>query len=60
MKPSSRMAFVERWTKRTAPTATTPPCRSRAQLDGWMTDLGFKRAERVDLSPDKWFAVYSR
>ena len=33
---------------------------TRAQLDGWMTNLGFKRQERADLSRDKWFAVYGR
>jgi hypothetical protein len=33
---------------------------TRAQLDEWMAALGFKRQERVDLSEDKWFAVYRR
>jgi len=33
---------------------------TKAQLDGWLGNLGFTRQEQVDLSEDKWFAVYAR
>jgi ubiquinone/menaquinone biosynthesis C-methylase UbiE len=60
MKRSSRMAFVEMDEKNGAHSNDPDLQVTRAQLDGWMTDLGFKRVERVDLSREKWFAVYSR
>jgi ubiquinone/menaquinone biosynthesis C-methylase UbiE len=60
MKRSARMAFVEmdavHGAHRNEPTLQL----TREQLDGWMTNLGFTRLERVDLSQDKWFAVYGR
>ena len=60
MKRSSRMAFVEMDEKNGAHSNDPALQVTRAQLDGWMTDLGFKRVERVDLSRDKWFAIYRR
>ena len=60
MKRSSRMAFVEMDEVNGAHNNDPALQVTRAQLDGWMTDLGFKRLERVDLSRDKWFAVYGR
>jgi ubiquinone/menaquinone biosynthesis C-methylase UbiE len=60
MKRSSRMAFVEMDEKNGVHSNDPALQVTRAQLDGWMTDLGFKRVERVDLSRDKWFALYGR
>jgi hypothetical protein len=60
MKPSSRIAFVEMDEVHGAHRNDPSLQITRAQLDGWMTNLGFKRLERVDLSRDKWFAVYGR
>ena len=54
------MAFVEIDEKNGAHRNDPALQVTRAQLDGWMTDLGFKRVERVDLSRDKWFAIYRR
>jgi ubiquinone/menaquinone biosynthesis C-methylase UbiE len=60
MKRSSRMAFVEMDEKNGAHSNDPTLQVTRAQLDAWMTDLGFKRVELVDLSPAKWFALYGR
>jgi ubiquinone/menaquinone biosynthesis C-methylase UbiE len=60
MKPSARMAFVEMDAVHGAHRNEPALQLTREQLDGWMTNLGFKRQERADLSQDKWFAVYGR
>jgi ubiquinone/menaquinone biosynthesis C-methylase UbiE len=60
MKPSARMAVVEMDEVHGAHRNDPSLQITRAQLDEWMTALGFKRQERVDLSQDKWFAVYGR
>jgi ubiquinone/menaquinone biosynthesis C-methylase UbiE len=60
MKPSSRIAVVEMDEVHGAHRNDPSLQITRAQLDAWMADLGFKRQERVDLSQDKWFAVYGR
>jgi ubiquinone/menaquinone biosynthesis C-methylase UbiE len=60
MKRSSRMAFVEMDEVYGAHSQDPALQVTRAQLDGWMTNLGFRRLELVELSREKWFAVYGR
>ena len=60
MKPSARIAVVEMDEVHGAHRNDASLQITRAQLDEWMAALGFKRQERVDLSQDKWFAVYRR
>jgi ubiquinone/menaquinone biosynthesis C-methylase UbiE len=60
MKPSARIAVVEMDAVRGAHRNDPSLQITRAELDEWMAALGFKRQERVDLSQDKWFAVYRR
>ncbi len=60
MKPSARIAVVEMDEVHGAHRNDPSLQITRAQLDEWMAALGFKRQERVDLSQDKWFAVYGR
>ena len=60
MKPSARIAVVEMDEVHGAHRNDPSLQITRAQLDEWMAALGFKRQERVDLSQDKWFAVYRR
>ena len=58
MKPSARLAVVEMDEVKGAHRNDPALQITRAQLDEWMANLGFKRQERVELSDDKWFAVY--
>ena len=60
MKRSARIAVVEMDEVHGAHRNDAPLQITRAQLDEWMAALGFTRQERVDLSRDKWFAVYGR
>jgi trans-aconitate methyltransferase len=60
MKPSARLAVVEMDEVKGAHRNDPALQITRAQLDEWMANLGFKRQERVELSDDKWFAVYGR
>ena len=60
MKRSARIAVVEMDEVHGAHRNDASLQITRAQLDEWMAALGFKRQERVDLSRDKWFAVYGR
>ena len=60
MKRSARIAVVEMDEVHGAHRNDPSLQITRAQLDEWMAALGFKRQERVDLSRDKWFAVYGR
>ncbi len=60
MKPSARLAVVEMDEVKGAHRDEPALQITRAQLDEWMANLGFKRQERVELSDAKWFAVYGR
>ena len=60
MKRSARIAVVEMDEVHGAHRNDPSLQITRAQLDEWMAALGFTRQERVDLSRDKWFAVYGR
>jgi ubiquinone/menaquinone biosynthesis C-methylase UbiE len=60
MKPGSRLAVVEMDPVKGAHRNDPSLQITKSQLDGWMAALGFKRQEQVDLSEDKWFAVYVR
>ena len=60
MKPTARLAVVEMDSVKGAHRNDPSLQITKAQLDGWMADLGFTRQEQVDLSEDKWFAVYAR
>jgi SAM-dependent methyltransferase len=60
MKPTARLAVVEMDAVKGAHRSDPTLQITKAQLDGWMAKLGFTRQEQVDLSEDKWFAVYAR
>lgn len=60
MKPTARLAVVEmdpsRGAHRTDPTLQI----TRAQFESWMASLKFKKQAHVELSDEKWFAMYVR
>lgn len=60
VKPMGRVVIID-LKPETSPHKDQPNLvLSEGQVSGWMAAAGFNRVENVDLSPDKFFLVFSR
>src|SRR6476646_6409895 len=60
LKPDGRIAVVEMDPLKGSHPDDPTLQVSKAQLKGWMTNLGFVAKEEIDLPANRWLAIYGR
>lgn len=60
LKPSGRIVVIDFYPE-FGPHKSEPALQvTQDQTTGWMSTIGFRHVEQINLFKDKWFAVYSR